>query len=116
MYTRDRTFGGDPLLCLADLPTEMERLAGLRDRLWSRLASGLDDVVCNGHPSRRLPGNLNVSFGGVEADGLLLAMKDVALSTGSAGGSNGCSGAAATRALTTAIQRAPRAGRGGHRG
>jgi cysteine desulfurase len=71
-------------LCLADLPTEMERLAGLRDRLWSRLASGLDDVVCNGHPSRRLPGNLNVSFGGVEADGLLLAMKDVALSTGSA--------------------------------
>ncbi len=71
-------------LCLADLPTEMERLAGLRDRLWSRLASGLDDVVRNGHPSRRLPGNLNVSFGGVEADGLLLAMKDVALSTGSA--------------------------------
>jgi cysteine desulfurase len=71
-------------LCLADLDSEAARLAELRQRLWSRLASELDDVYLNGHPERRLPGNLNVSFGGVEAARLLLGLADVALSTGSA--------------------------------
>jgi len=76
-------------LCLEDLDSEAARLSELRQRLWSRLSSELDDVHLNGHPKRRLPGNLNVSFGGVESTQLLLGFRDVALSTGSA-----CSSAA----------------------
>jgi cysteine desulfurase len=71
-------------LCLADLPAESARIAALRDRLWSRLAEALPGTLRNGHPTTRLPGNLNVSFEGVEADALLVALTDVALSTGSA--------------------------------
>ncbi len=71
-------------LCLEDLDGEALRLRGLRQQLWERLTKALDDVHLNGHPDRRLPGNLNVSFAGVEADGLIVALKDVALSSGSA--------------------------------
>jgi cysteine desulfurase len=71
-------------LCLAELPAEAERLIGLRQRLWERFAAELDDVHLNGHSERRLPGNLNVSFGGVVADNLLRELSGVALSTGSA--------------------------------
>jgi cysteine desulfurase len=44
----------------------------------------IDGVYLNGHPERRLPGNLNLSFAGVEGEALLLSMKDVAVSSGSA--------------------------------
>ena len=44
----------------------------------------LDEVVLNGHPERRLPGNLNLSFSFVEGEGLMMAIKDVAVSSGSA--------------------------------
>jgi cysteine desulfurase len=71
-------------LCLAELATEPARLAGLRDELWGRLERELPDLRRNGHPERRLPGNLNVCFAGIEADALLLELRDVALSTGSA--------------------------------
>jgi cysteine desulfurase len=71
-------------LCLAELPAEAERIAGLRDALWSRLARELPEIRRNGHASQRLPGNLNVSFSGVDADALLVALREVALSTGSA--------------------------------
>jgi cysteine desulfurase len=77
-------------LCRADLESESARMGELRQRLWGRLTAELDDVSLNGHPQLRLPGNLNVSFAGVEADQLLVALKDVALSTGSA-----CSSASA---------------------
>jgi cysteine desulfurase len=71
-------------LCVADLAAESRRVRALRDRLWDRLRSELDDVHLNGHATERLPGNLNLSFGGVDADRLLVALHDVALSTGSA--------------------------------
>jgi cysteine desulfurase len=71
-------------LCMADLAQEAARQAALRDRLLERLRKGLDGVHLNGHPTRRLPGNLNVAFEGVAADALLVALHDVALSTGSA--------------------------------
>ena len=71
-------------LCLEDLPREAARQTALRDRLLERLRKGVEDVRLNGHPSRRLPGNLNVAFPGVAADALLVALRDVALSTGSA--------------------------------
>jgi cysteine desulfurase len=71
-------------LCLEGLADEAGRIGGLRDRLFERLHKGLEDVTRNGHPTRRLPGNLNVSFGGIEADALLASLPDVALSSGSA--------------------------------
>jgi cysteine desulfurase len=71
-------------LCLADLEAEAARLTALRETLWERLSSGLEGAACNGSRERRLPGNLNVSFAGVDADQLLVALSDVALSTGSA--------------------------------
>ena len=63
---------------------EAEKLRGLRDRLWKKLQSELDQVILNGHAERRLPGNLNVSFAFVEGEGLMMAIKDVAVSSGSA--------------------------------
>jgi cysteine desulfurase len=71
-------------LCLEDLDSEAARLTELRQRLWSRISTELPDVHVNGHLERRLPGNLNVSFGGVDSAQLLIALTDVALSTGSA--------------------------------
>jgi len=71
-------------LCLAELPAEAQRISGLRDELWSRLSRELPEIRRNGHASNRLPGNLNVCFAGVEADALLVALHEVALSTGSA--------------------------------
>jgi cysteine desulfurase len=63
---------------------EVERLRGLRDRLKSSITAELDQVILNGHPERRLPGNLNLSFAFVEGEGLMMAIKDVAVSSGSA--------------------------------
>jgi cysteine desulfurase len=57
----------------------------LRDLLWDRLQATFDDrVVLNGHPARRLPNTLNVSFVGRVGADILAAMPDVAASTGSA--------------------------------
>jgi cysteine desulfurase len=71
-------------LALADLDAEAKRLAGLRDYLWARLSAGLPGVRRNGHATRRLPGNLHVAFEGVEADALIAALREFALSAGSA--------------------------------
>lgn len=64
--------------------TEFPRLAGLRDRLHRRLRDELPDVHLNGHPTARLPNNLNISFDGVEAEALLQELPDLAVSTGAA--------------------------------
>jgi cysteine desulfurase len=66
------------------LPEESARLGALRDRLLDGLRAGLDDVRVNGSLERRLPHNLHVSFGGVEGEALLMALGDIAVSTGSA--------------------------------
>ncbi|MBE7483587.1 MAG: IscS subfamily cysteine desulfurase [Polyangiaceae bacterium] len=63
---------------------ENERIRGLRERLHKGIAAALDEVVLNGHPEKRLPGNLNLSFSFVEGEGLMMAIKDVAVSSGSA--------------------------------
>jgi cysteine desulfurase len=63
---------------------EAERLRRLRDRLHQRLTNALDHVLLNGSLEHRLPGNLNVSFAFVEGEGLMMAIKDVAVSSGSA--------------------------------
>jgi cysteine desulfurase len=73
-------------LAIADreMDDNAERMERLRDDLWRRLQDALDGVHLNGHPEKRLPNNLNVSFEGVEADALLKEMPDVAVSTGAA--------------------------------
>lgn len=71
-------------LCLAERDEEARRLGGLRDRLLDQLRRELPEVVLNGDAERRLPGNLNVAFPGIDGDALLVALKDVAVSTGSA--------------------------------
>jgi cysteine desulfurase len=63
---------------------ESARLRGLRDRLLQRFTKELDQVIVNGDLEHRLPGNLNISFGFVEGEGLMMAIKDVAVSSGSA--------------------------------
>jgi cysteine desulfurase len=71
-------------IALAEREQEWRRLAELRDSLWQRLSNELAGVRCNGGLSERLPGNLNISIEGIDVDKLLLALPDVALSTGSA--------------------------------
>lgn len=66
------------------LAAEGERLRDLRERLWSALAADLVGIRLNGDPVRRLPGNLNVSFQGIEADALIASLPELAISTGSA--------------------------------
>jgi cysteine desulfurase len=68
----------------AVLPDESRRLAGFRDRLLAGLRTGLDGVRVNGSLERRLPHNLHVSFDGIEGEALLMALGDLAVSTGSA--------------------------------
>jgi cysteine desulfurase len=63
---------------------ESARLAGLRDHMLGALREALDGVHLNGAAEPRLPGNLNLSFEGVESEALLLGLPDVALSAGSA--------------------------------
>ncbi|MCA3221145.1 MAG: IscS subfamily cysteine desulfurase [Burkholderiales bacterium] len=67
----------------AEMATENERIRMLRDRLWKGL-SEIDEVYLNGDLEQRVPHNLNVSFNFVEGESLIMAIKDVAVSSGSA--------------------------------
>ncbi|MCB1184658.1 cysteine desulfurase [bacterium] len=77
-------FGEACRLAAAEREEENRRVRSLRDRLWEGLRSALPDVHLNGDPERRLPGNLNVSFGGVPRGRLVGALTTLALSTGAA--------------------------------
>jgi cysteine desulfurase len=70
-------------LAKAEMATENERIRMLRDRLWKGL-SEIDEVYLNGDVEQRVPHNLNVSFNFVEGESLIMAIKDVAVSSGSA--------------------------------
>ncbi|MBK6460690.1 MAG: IscS subfamily cysteine desulfurase [Myxococcales bacterium] len=63
---------------------ESARIGALRDRLQARLMKELDEVYLNGSAEHRLPGNLNLSFAFVEGEAMMMAIKDVAVSSGSA--------------------------------
>jgi cysteine desulfurase len=71
-------------LMMSDGQEENRRIGALRDRLQRRLEAGLDELKLNGDAERRLAGNLNLSFSFVEGEGLMMAIKDVAVSSGSA--------------------------------
>ncbi len=77
-------FGKAAELAQKNLPSEMARIKGLRDKLWKAIQDNLDEVYLNGHPTEHLPGNLNVSFAFVEGESLMMGMKELAVSSGSA--------------------------------
>ncbi len=66
-----------------EMATENERIRMLRDKLWQGV-SAMEEVHLNGDMERRVPHNLNVSFNFVEGESLIMAIKDVAVSSGSA--------------------------------
>ena len=71
-------------LMLSEGPSENARIRALRDRLRQRIEAQLEQVTLNGDEEQRLSGNLNLSFSFVEGEGLMMAIKDVAVSSGSA--------------------------------
>jgi len=71
-------------ICRASLAQEGQTLTGLRDRLHQGIIARLDHLKLNGHPAQRLPGTLNLSFAYVEGEALMMKMKDIAVSSGSA--------------------------------
>jgi cysteine desulfurase len=77
-------FGMAAELARTELASESARLLALRERLREKLFSELDMLTLNGSMEHRLPGNLNVSFAYVEGEALMMAIKDVAVSSGSA--------------------------------
>ena len=77
-------FGKACELCEQDMPVESKRIAAMRDRLQTQIMKDLDECYLNGHQTERLPHNLNISFAYVEGEALLMGVKEIALSSGSA--------------------------------
>ena len=70
-------------LCRQERDTDKARMTALRDRMHDAFMT-LEEVYLNGHPTRRLPGALNVSFNFIEGESLMMGMPDIAVSSGSA--------------------------------
>ena len=78
-------FGKACELCGQELEAEAGRLMSLRHRLYNGLTENLEEVYLNGHPTERIPGNLNLSFSYVEGESFLMGLnREIALSSGSA--------------------------------
>jgi cysteine desulfurase len=71
-------------LCREEMDQEVPKLMALRDRLQDRVMKALPDAVINGDPEHRLPHLTNISFPYVEGESLLMGIKEVAVSSGSA--------------------------------
>jgi cysteine desulfurase len=76
-------FGEAARLAKLEMAEENRRIGALRDRLWERIKD-MEEVYVNGDLERRIPHNLNVSFNFVEGESLIMAVKDIAVSSGSA--------------------------------
>jgi cysteine desulfurase len=77
-------FGRAAEIARAEMPAEARRVGELRDRLLAHLQTGTDGITLNGTLAARLPGNLNVSFAGIDGEALLVSLDDVAVSSGAA--------------------------------
>ena len=77
-------FGKACELCEQEMSADGARLSVMRDRLHATITKALEEVYLNGHPTERLPHNLNISFAYVEGESLLMGCKEIALSSGSA--------------------------------
>jgi cysteine desulfurase len=71
-------------LMMTERESDNARIRGLRDRLFKRVTDQLEECILHGDWERRLPGNLNFSVAFVEGEALMMAIKDVAISSGSA--------------------------------
>jgi cysteine desulfurase len=76
-------------ICIEDMESDTKRIQGMRDKMWMDFQAELDEIYINGpdpleKPEWRLPGNLNVSFAFVEGEALMMGIKDIAVSSGSA--------------------------------
>jgi len=71
-------------IAASEMADEAQRLTTLRDHLERGVMERLDYVRLNGHPAERLPGTVNLSFAYVEGESVMLKMKDIAVSSGSA--------------------------------
>ncbi len=76
-------FGKACEIAREEMAIELPHIGRLRDRLETGLFSRLDELHLNGHPTERLCGNLNVAFGYVEGESLIMGLNDVAVSSGS---------------------------------
>jgi cysteine desulfurase len=76
-------FGEAARLAKLEMAEENRRIGALRDRLWDKVKD-MEEVYVNGDLERRIPHNLNVSFNFVEGESLIMAVKDIAVSSGSA--------------------------------
>jgi cysteine desulfurase len=76
-------FGEAARLARLEMATDNEHVRRLRDRLWSQIKD-MEEVYVNGDLEKRIPHNLNVSFNFVEGESLIMAVKDLAVSSGSA--------------------------------
>src|SRR5262245_29525721 len=77
-------FGKACELCRLEMPEESVKVRAMRDELSQVIMGQLDYVYLNGHPTERLPGNLNISFAYVEGEALMMGIKEVAVASGSA--------------------------------
>ncbi len=77
-------FGKAAEIARLEMAEEVKRTFTLREKLRKTIMDGLPESYLNGHPTERLPGNANISFAYVEGEGLMMGIKDVAVSSGSA--------------------------------
>jgi cysteine desulfurase len=77
-------FGKSAEVCENDMQKDIVHTKGLRDRLLHKIQAGVPDILINGSEEHYLPGNVNISFTFVEGESLLMALRDVAVSSGSA--------------------------------
>ena len=77
-------FGKACEICKDEMESESKRILGLRKKLYNGIRERLKGVYLNGHPDKRLSGNLNLSIEYADADSLMVSMKDIAVSSGSA--------------------------------
>ena len=77
-------FGKACELCEELMPEESKRMVYLRDKLKDGLTKSLEEAHVNGHLTERLPNNMNISFAYVEGESVLMGLKEIALSSGSA--------------------------------
>ncbi len=77
-------FGGAAKIVKSELEGERKMISHLRDKLEHGILAQVDDTSVNGYPAERLPNNTNITFKHAEADKVMMAMKDIAVSSGSA--------------------------------
>ncbi len=77
-------FGKACELCFNEMESEVKRLLAMRNRLEAELKKRIEVTVVNGHPTKRLPNISNISFGFVEGESLMMGVREIACSSGSA--------------------------------